>query len=65
MLAESEIVKNHGIAICAPIAPYESDRVFNRHLIEKEGGFLEVFVNTPLEKCEEMQKVCISWQEKV
>tara|TARA_A100001037_G_C14982911_1_gene558929 strand:+ start:1 stop:759 length:759 start_codon:yes stop_codon:yes gene_type:complete len=49
----SEITKNGGIAICAPIAPYEIDRSFNRKLISELGGFIEIYVNTPLEKCEE------------
>jgi len=49
----SEITKNGGIAICAPIAPYSKDRNINRELISKVGGFIEVFVNTSLEKCEE------------
>ncbi len=49
----SEITKNGGIAICAPIAPYEEDRKFNRELISNEGGYIEIFVSTPLEKCEE------------
>lgn len=49
----SEITKNGGIAICAPIAPYESDRRYNRDLISKFGNYIEIFVNTPLEKCEE------------
>ena len=49
----SEITKNSGIAICAPIAPYEQDRAYNRKLISKEGGYIEIYVNTPLEKCEE------------
>ncbi len=49
----SEITKNNGIAICAPIAPYESDRKFNRQLITNYGGYIEIFVNTPIEKCEE------------
>ena len=49
----NEITKNRGIAICAPIAPYETDRAINRNLISKSGGYLEVFVNTPLKKCEE------------
>ena len=49
----SEITKNGGIAICAPIAPYESDRNFNRKLISKLGGYIEVHVATSLEKCEE------------
>ncbi len=49
----SEITKNGGIAICAPIAPYRSDRRINRELISNSGGYIEIFVNTPLEKCEE------------
>ena len=49
----SEITKNNGIAICAPIAPYEVDRKFNRQLIESFGGYLEIHVNTSLEICEE------------
>jgi len=48
----SEITKNGGIAICAPIAPYEYDRKINRELISKVGSFIEIFVNTSLEKCE-------------
>ena len=49
----SEITKNRGIAICAPIAPYNSDRLFNKQLISNYGGYVEVFVSTPLEICEE------------
>ncbi len=49
----SEITKNRGIAICAPIAPYENDRKINRDLISKVGSFIEIFVNTSLEKCEQ------------
>ena len=49
----SEITKNGGIAICAPIAPYEIDRQANRDLISLLGGYIEIFVNTSLEKCEE------------
>ena len=49
----SEITKNGGIAICAPIAPYQLDRQFNRDMIGSLGGYIEVFVNTPLEVCEQ------------
>jgi len=49
----SEITKNGGIAICAPIAPYEQDRNINKELISKVGGYVEVYVNTSLEKCEQ------------
>lgn len=49
----SEITKNGGVAICAPIAPYKLDRKVNRRLISKVGGYIEIYVNTSLEKCEE------------
>ncbi|MFQ6604669.1 MAG: bifunctional sulfate adenylyltransferase/adenylylsulfate kinase [Fidelibacterota bacterium] len=48
----SEITKNGGIAVCAPIAPYREDRRFNRELISAVGGYIEVFVDTPLAVCE-------------
>ncbi len=48
----SEITKNRGIAICAPIAPYTQTRRAVRELIEPLGGFLEIHVSTPLEVCE-------------
>ncbi|MEZ4602026.1 MAG: adenylyl-sulfate kinase [Desulfobacterales bacterium] len=38
----SEITKNRGIAICAPIAPYEHTRQEIRQIIEQTGGFIEV-----------------------
>tara|TARA_X000000368_G_scaffold197449_1_gene155827 strand:- start:625 stop:2334 length:1710 start_codon:yes stop_codon:yes gene_type:complete len=49
----SEITKNGGIAICAPIAPYRLDRQFNRTMIDPLGGYIEIFVNTPLDICEQ------------
>ena len=49
----SEITKNGGIAICAPIAPYEQVRKSNREVIGKVGSYIEVHVATPLEVCEE------------
>lgn len=48
----SEITKNRGIAICAPIAPYAATRRQIRQLIEQYGGFIEVHVGTPLAVCE-------------
>ena len=48
----SEITKNGGIAICAPIAPYAATRKLVREMIEPVGGFLEVHVATPIEVCE-------------
>ncbi len=52
----SEITKNRGIAICAPIAPYESSRNEASELVEKYGGFINVFVSTPLEICEQRDR---------
>ena len=46
----SEITKNGGVAICAPIAPYASDRDANRKLISNLGGYIEVYVSTSLQK---------------
>ena len=48
----SEITKNGGVAICAPIAPYHSTRRAVRELIEQHGAFIEIHVATPLEVCE-------------
>ena len=48
----SEITKNGGIAICAPIAPYEAVRSEVRSMIEPLGGFILVHVSTPIEVCE-------------
>ncbi len=48
----SEITKNRGIAICAPIAPYAKTRADIRRTIEAYGGFIEIFVATPLSVCE-------------
>ena len=52
----SEITKNRGIAICAPIAPYEAVRQQVRALIEPVGGFVLVHVSTPLEVCEQRDR---------
>ena len=48
----SEITKNRGIALCAPIAPYAAGRQAVREQIEAYGAFLEVYVATPLDECE-------------
>ena len=48
----SEITKNRGVAICAPIAPYRHTRRDVRNMIESAGGFIEVYVSTPIETCE-------------
>lgn len=52
----SEITKNCGIAICAPIAPYDNVRKQVRQIIEAVGGFILVHVATPLEACEQRDR---------
>ncbi len=50
-----EIVRHNGICICAAISPYRATRDAVRQMIEEigEGRFIEVFVDTPLEVCEQ------------
>jgi sulfate adenylyltransferase len=52
----SEITKNGGIAICAPIAPYDATRKAVRSMIEPVGGFILVHIATPVETCEERDR---------
>lgn len=48
-----EITKHGGIALCALIAPYEDDRLYNKNLINSVGCYIEVYLSTPLSVCEE------------
>ncbi len=48
----AEITKNGGVAVCAPIAPYDATRKDVRRMVEGGGGFLLVHVATPIEVCE-------------
>ena len=52
----AEITKNRGIAICAPIAPYEKTRTQIRESIEAHGGFIEIHVSTPIIECEKRDR---------
>jgi sulfate adenylyltransferase len=52
----SEITKNGGIAICAPIAPYDATRKYVRQLIEPYGGFILVHIATSVEVCEQRDR---------
>ncbi|WP_089851687.1 bifunctional sulfate adenylyltransferase/adenylylsulfate kinase [Salipiger marinus] len=52
----SEITKNGGIAICAPIAPYAATRRDVREMIESYGAFVEVHVATSIEDCEKRDR---------
>ncbi len=48
----SEITKSGGIAVCAPIAPYDVVRRQVRAMVQAHGGFILVHFATPLEICE-------------
>src|SRR5579862_2982272 len=48
----SEITKNGGIAICAPIAPYDAIRKQVRQMIEPYGRFVLIHLSTALDVCE-------------
>ena len=52
----SEITKNGGIAICAPIAPYASTRRAVREEVEQFGAFIEVHVATSIDECEKRDR---------
>ncbi|HLK32440.1 MAG TPA: adenylyl-sulfate kinase, partial [Terriglobales bacterium] len=52
----SEITKNGGIAICAPIAPYDTVRKEVRRMVEPGGGFILVHIATPLDVCEQRDR---------
>jgi sulfate adenylyltransferase len=48
----SEIVKHHGAVVCAAVSPYHTTRNQVRGMFA-EDRFILVYVNTPLEVCEE------------
>ncbi len=49
----AEIARHRGVAVCSPIAPFDSTRKQVRELVEAAGGiFVLVHVATPLEECE-------------
>jgi sulfate adenylyltransferase len=52
----SEITKNGGIAVCAPIAPYDATRKAVREMIEPHGGFILVHIATSVETCEQRDR---------
>ena len=52
----AEITRGGGVAICAPIAPYDAVRHEVRQMVEPCGGFILVHVATPLEVCEQRDR---------
>ena len=52
----AEVAKHGGLAICAPIAPYDDARKWTRRHVEATtgpGAFMLVWVSTPLAVCEQ------------
>jgi sulfate adenylyltransferase len=52
----AEVTKHGGLAVCAPIAPYDATRRWVRDTVEATGGpgaFVLVWISTPLEVCEQ------------
>jgi sulfate adenylyltransferase len=50
--AALDVTRNGGLAVCAPIAPYADVRDEVRRMIAPIGGFVLVYVATPLHVCE-------------
>ncbi len=48
----AEIVRHHGVVLCAAVSPYRVTRNEVRAMVG-EDRFIEVFVDTPLEVCEQ------------
>jgi sulfate adenylyltransferase len=48
----SEIVRHNGVVICAAVSPYRAARNECRSMVS-DGRFIEVFVDTPIEVCEQ------------
>jgi sulfate adenylyltransferase len=48
----SEIVRHGGVAVCAAVSPYRATRNEVRNVIGSD-QFFEVFVNTPIEVCDQ------------
>jgi sulfate adenylyltransferase len=49
----AEISRHGGVAICSPIAPFDSTRKQVRRMVDEAGGaFVLIHVATPLEECE-------------
>jgi sulfate adenylyltransferase len=50
-----EVTKHGGLAVCAPIAPYDETRKWVRETVEAAGGrgsFVLIWISTPIEECE-------------
>eukprot|EP01100_Stratorugosa_tubuloviscum_P005950 TRINITY_DN25_c1_g1_i1.p1 TRINITY_DN25_c1_g1~~TRINITY_DN25_c1_g1_i1.p1 ORF type:complete len:574 (-),score=324.49 TRINITY_DN25_c1_g1_i1:182-1903(-) len=52
----AQVAKARGIAITAAIAPYREARNAARRVVSKHGGFIEIFIATPIEVCEQRDR---------
>jgi sulfate adenylyltransferase len=53
----AEVARHHGVALCCPIAPYARARATARAMADAAGGgFVLVYVSTPLEVCEQRDR---------
>jgi sulfate adenylyltransferase len=53
----AEVARHRGVALCCPIAPYESARTAARSMATAAGaGFVLVYVATPLSVCEQRDR---------
>jgi len=51
-----EITKHGGIAICAMVSPFKRARDIVRKMISEAGGYIEIYVSTPLSVCEKRDR---------
>lgn len=47
-----EITRHGGIVICALVAPFARARKLVREMISEAGGFIEIYISTPIDVCE-------------
>lgn len=49
----AEVCRHGGAAVCALIAPYAADRADMRRMVAPHGRFVQIYVATPLEVCQQ------------
>jgi sulfate adenylyltransferase len=52
----AEVTKCGGVAVCAPIAPFDQIRREVRTMVERNGGFVLIHISTPLQVCEQRDR---------
>lgn len=51
-----EVTRHGGIVICALVAPFAKARNMVREMITEVGGYIEIYVSTPLSTCEKRDR---------